>query len=127
MRDNKICTKCCEVIHITGNKVEWLKWRKFKDKGGDLPFIAENWKPIKKRLAKKKNPYMFKILPKNHGMSFYKCTKLKKGIGCSIHKDRSQVCSGYPWYGEKPYNDRVQSTYTPSCTVFYEIPIKMID
>jgi Fe-S-cluster containining protein len=125
IRDNKKCTKCCEVLHIHDS--EFNKARKaWKGITGDPKWILDNLLPLKKRVAKKRNPHMFKTLPRGSGVSFWKCKNLSKD-GCSIYDERPTMCSGYPWYGSEPLDVlKNPSTYSPNCTVYYEIPIKVV-
>lgn len=125
MRDGKVCSKCCEVIHVPVDKRNYLRYYGNHTVGSDTGFMRSNWKPIKERIAKKKNPWMFKQLGNKHNMTFWKCKNVTPN-GCGVHESRPRVCSGYPWYG------RVQDvtepcTYTPSCTVYYNIPIRMVE
>lgn len=124
MRDNKVCTKCCEVIHVPVKKDKYLKLYGEHPEESDTGFIRRNWKPIKERIAKKKNPWMFKQIGKHHNMTFWKCKNVSAN-GCKVHETRPNVCSGYPWYNGSQDLSRPCS-YTPSCTVYYNIPIKII-
>lgn len=125
IRDNKICTKCCEVIHIPQPKQKgWYSHELTSDTG----FIAHNWKQIKCRVAKKKNPWMFKVLgDDSKNMYYYSCKNLTKN-GCGVYNNRPHVCSGYPKYNRSELEfaaEQIQRpcSYTPSCTVYYEIPV----
>ena len=91
---NKRCTKCCEAIHIA-TKAYFNLWKPSRATttytDGDK--IRSYWLPISKRRAKKINPCI--TTKGNVGMSYFKCKKLTKGIGCSVHSDKPQVCLSY--------------------------------
>lgn len=113
------------VIHIN---MSHRDLRKNTCTTGDLGFVKSNWKPMSRRMAKKKNSYMFTV-SKKKGMHFYSCTK-KSLSGCTVHQERPQVCSGYPFYKVTPEQINglgQRADYTPSYTEFYKIPITLID
>jgi Fe-S-cluster containining protein len=133
IRDSKVCTKCCDVVHV--HKIV-LKYDKCDY--GDVAFIQTNWKRMSVRLAKKRNPYMFsksahgkqKVSLCKKNMTFFKCTNLTDK-GCGIYTDRPEVCRGFPNYAMsiEDYHEIKSSNvadYTRGCTVHYNIPIKFI-
>lgn len=88
--------------------------------GPDAEFVRQNWKPLKLRLAKKRNPYMFtgrlKLLRRKS--MFFTCTQLT-AAGCGAYESRPPVCSGYPFYGrtaeEAHSRGYVPNEYSADC------------
>lgn len=130
IRDGKVCTKCCEVIHLPIKRRDYLENYKGHLETSDTGFVRKNFKPMKQRLAKKKNPYLFRNGNKEvRHMTFWKCINLTVN-GCGIYNERTNLCKGYPFYGEHPVVVQMRSVYadyTPSCTEFYKIPIVMVE
>ena len=119
--DGERCTKCCEAITLPFSRKKLLEGaRKFESP--DAIFILANWKPMSKRAAKKKNPYLFRRFPKLRSRkhwSLYSCKALTAD-GCSKYNERPNVCSGYPFYGKPPTGGAPD--YHPNCTEWVMIP-----
>ncbi|MBB3017689.1 Fe-S-cluster containining protein [Microvirga lupini] len=111
------CTRCCEAITLKMSRSQLLA-----HPSSDAQFIREHWKPISKRRAKKKNPYLFQRHPRLQSAKawrLYHCTALTSE-GCGKYEDRPAVCSGYPLYGAGGLHSRPD--YHPQCVEW-----KMID
>ncbi|MNW28638.1 Flagellin N-methylase [compost metagenome] len=116
-----MCGKCCEAIHIP---LDINEIRKGAENGwGDATFVRDNWTPITLEQAYEINPFLKKTkedqLEKGNanpheGMHFYTCDRLDRSTKlCTVHENRPQVCSEYPWYGRKPSSDFI--FYTKDC------------
>jgi Fe-S-cluster containining protein len=125
IRDSRVCTKCCEVVHVHKSVLKYDKCNY-----GDVAFIQTNWKRMSVRLAKKRNPYMFS--KSAHGKQKVSECKRITDKGCGIYADRPEVCRGFPNYAmsvEDYHEIKSQNVadYTSGCTVHYNIPIKFIE
>lgn len=109
------CTACCRAISLANSR-RALAANAHRDKpAGDMSFILANWKPISRRRAKKKNPYMV-LDPRHAGRSFWHCRRVTDE-GCSVHATRPRVCRDYPLYDNHPNTLAVQRPeYHPDCT-----------
>ena len=133
IRDNKVCTKCCEAIHLR----KGLKPK--PSDNGDLGFVGANWKKISTRMAKKRNPYLFdksvhgsrRVNHQKRWAQYYTCKNLTDK-GCGAYAERPAVCSKFPLYDvSAEYYHETQATrtadYSANCTLHYNIPIKFIE
>lgn len=134
IRDNKVCTKCCEAIHLSKK----LKLKGLNGSEGDGGFVATNWKKLSTRLAKKKNPHIFSsslhgkvnVKYKKKQFQFYTCKNLTEK-GCGKYSERPRTCSQFPHYGRtnEEYHTELAvkpADYSQNCTVHYNIPIKFL-
>lgn len=101
---------------------------------GDAGFVLANWKPVKRRIAKKKNPHQVlnydrSTTGQKWRSQYWQCTKVTDA-GCSVYDSRPRVCKDYPLYGHK-YDDlakifaerQVVPEYHPLCTEYPRIPV----
>lgn len=136
--DGKQCTACCRTITLPYSR------RKLMDKlgkrpelrivGGDIGFVLANWKPVKRRIAKKKNPHQVLNYDRSKTgqkwrSQYWHCTKVTD-TGCSVYDSRPRVCSDFPLYGHnydtlaKIFSERqVVPEYHPLCTEYPRIPV----
>lgn len=143
MINGKRCSKCCEIILLNRHSFpySWLEYaRRYMKKdnydreecekllGGVEPVdLLLMLKPIKKRIAKKRNPHMFKENPLwiKHS-KFFECEHLTEN-GCGNYENRPPMCSRYPYYGKtkEEWAEHIAETgdsgYTADCTFFVEV------
>lgn len=109
------CGQCCLTFRIS---LDYKDLQLFKPEG-DFKFARENLIPMHRELAFFLNPHL-KIFEEKESSGtnfYYKCkqfnTKTRK---CNNHKNRPQVCKGFPWYGKKDYNNLVyENLYDENC------------
>ena len=142
MIDGERCSKCCEVLTISENKLirAWLQYARrvdFKDFEPDDNSPKKEYqtywmiKKISKRKAKLINPHLVSIVKNNQ--SYFTCKHLTDK-GCGNYENRPSICSGYPYYGKSkeefiktniqtlPENDKGKSgLYTDGCTYYIEL------
>jgi len=127
------CTSCCRTIHA--NMRQQLR-KVHRDglkttPGSDLDFARKHWKPMSRRLAKKKNPYSVAVSDAAKtlaGAMFFSCSKVGHD-GCTVYESRPKVCSQYPRYGrtEEEWNALLafrRADYRADCTQY--IPTQVI-
>jgi Fe-S-cluster containining protein len=117
------CTSCCRAIAMSSN-LSFFRSITLGD--DDAGFIGKNWKPLKRRQAKKQNRYAFDEairLSETSERHWFRCSKVTEH-GCSVHADRPDVCRSYPLYGRPPesVSDR-KPEYHPECTEWPLIPV----
>lgn len=115
--NGKQCTACCRAITLAYSRRRLLKM----PYGGDAKFVLENWKPLSRRRAKKKNQYMIKSTTAK-ATKYWHCNKVTD-TGCSVYDRRPRVCSDYPLYGKNrdelamAYSEKnIPPEYHPDCT-----------
>lgn len=104
------CSKCCEVIHVSKDAGDIIRGTsKRRSLCVDDQPARRHWKPVSKRRAKNKNPYMFgpewPIDSRNwlrKSAAFFKCTALVEGI-CSIYENRPNICREFSGSGMYAY------------------------
>mgnify|MGYP000256463027 CR=1 FL=1 len=116
MVDGKRCSKCCEVILLNKKSFSyaWREYaRRYMNKGlADLDEcekllggkesmqVLMMIRPIKRRIAKKRNPHLYKSNPQWGRMSqAFVCSHLTEN-GCGDYENRPNMCSAYPHYGK---------------------------
>jgi Fe-S-cluster containining protein len=120
------CTACCRTITLKYTR-EMLR----RTQGSDAAFIRANWKPVSRRLAKKRNPHMFSYYG-HQAKAFYRCARVTDA-GCSVYDDRPSVCKDYPLYG-RSYESvaqavaarELQPEYHADCTEWPRIPVVQV-
>lgn len=127
------CAKCCQAIHI-GSKYKFkglYGTNKIEYEGveveADNYFVAQNWKPMSTRLAKKINPYIFKGFKSKkvkRALKFYKCKHLTPK-GCGVYNERPAVCRSFP--NTLVHDTKRAPNYSANCLPELMIPIKVID
>jgi Fe-S-cluster containining protein len=95
---------------------------------GDMLFIQENWVMIPEETAQRLNPYLLTAREATGPTAYFTCLRRSKE-GCSIHKDRPEVCSGYPNY-DTPLDRYLEGSpipeYHSECTLWKEGLIKRL-
>lgn len=129
--DGKQCTACCRAITLRYTRRMLVA---INPRGGDMRFVLDNWKPIKRRIAKKKNPHQVLNYDRSKTgqkwrSQYWHCTKVTDA-GCSVYDSRPRVCSDFPLYGHnydtlaKIFAERqVVPEYHPQCTEYPRIPV----
>lgn len=100
--DGRVCTKCCEAIHVLEDpRLDLVFSGKFSIKGGpDWDFIIRYWRPITPEEAEYINPFPFKNLDfaaDADQYQFFRCAWASPN-GCRCYDRRPPVCRGYPDY-----------------------------
>lgn len=99
--DDERCSKCCEVIHLSGGAANIIKDGQLYEKDW---VISKHWTPLTRRQAKKKNPYMFGPGWRDNmkgflkSAEFFRCTALIGGV-CSVYDDRPHACRDFAGNG----------------------------
>lgn len=125
--DGVQCTACCRAITLRQTRKQLIT----KHSGSDFEFALKNFKQLKRRLAKKINPYVVKRHNAfRKSISFYQCSKVTNS-GCSVYESRPRICSAYPLYGasEERFTEHCKTNppeYHPKCTQWI-IPVKEVD
>lgn len=132
--DGKQCTACCRAITLRYSRRNLAAKAGGRIVGGDMGFVLANWKPVKRRIAKKKNPHQVLNYDRsNTGQKwrsqYWQCTKVTDA-GCSVYDSRPRVCKDFPLYGHD-YDDlakifaerQVVPEYHPLCTEYPRIPV----
>lgn len=133
------CGNCCERIY-TGWNLEYLKnavdkWRAGPDPTTNLIEFSE-WvnDDLESMLRSRRNAianYEFvkdnwvsrNESPPEDGHENWNCTRFDTETRmCNAHSDRPPVCSGYPWYGRKPFED---ADLSPQCSFNADIKIML--
>ena len=137
MVNGERCTKCCQVILLNKRAFSYAWSRYVRLPNYDIEHTKKVWgtdsfniltmlKPIKKRLAKKLNPHVFKNRAWVKNTKFYTCRHLTDN-GCGNYEGRPNMCSEYPYYGktkeqwEEQANENGVSPYDPDCTFFINV------
>lgn len=118
--NGKRCSKCCEVIHVSKDAGEIVRGTsKIGSLRSDDEPARHHWKPMSKRRAKNKNPYMFGAGWPGHAKNwlrksaaFFSCTALAEGV-CSIYDDRPNICREFSGSGMYAY-ECAQESYEKS-------------
>lgn len=107
------CGKCCEAICMSISKKHIEK-----SNSPDVSFLLKNWVPITKKEALNINPYIKVEFNLSIDKYFYKCLMYdKENKKCKDHKNRPEVCSGFPFYPHKKQIElggikKLQPSYT---------------
>lgn len=102
----EMCTACCTVVSLYNfySHSELKKHRNAFNKRAKLSIELGMLREIPRRIAKKRNRFLFDKLKKStefKSYRFFKCIHLKNGK-CSNYERRPHMCHGYPFYGQTP-------------------------
>lgn len=124
--EGKQCTACCRAINLKYSRRQLVARESIGQTGYDQRFVLDNWKPMKRRVAKKKNPYQVRNFDRKE-LSYWQCKKVSDA-GCTVYETRPPVCRDFPLYGHryehaaKVYAEKnVPPEYHPQCTEFPRI------
>lgn len=104
--DGSYCNSCCTVISLYKpfTQPELKRARRAFNKSAKLFIEIGMLRQIPRRVAKKRNRFLFDKLKKGGELkryTFYKCIHMKEGK-CAIYDSRPYMCHGYPLYGLAP-------------------------